>query len=356
MKRNLIFITGKLVKGGSERVISILANHFAKTSNVKIITLLSGSVEYELDDSIEIVTLYKSDRFRAFRLVNWLLYLIREFRSLRGNNAVVISFVARINIVSLIANLFAGLPIIISERNDPKKDGRGIPARLLIKILYPGADFIVFQSSYVKGLFSKRIQNRGKVIYNPIKLNQPMKPSVKRKAFINVGRLAKQKNQALLIKAFSEVVSRHPEYSLLIYGEGPQENILKKMISDICLSECVKVKGTTENIHEKIVECTCFVLSSDYEGQSNALLEAMALGMPCITTDVPGQREIVNERNALIVEPGNLLQLSKAMLDIIDDEELRHRLGEEASKKLAELDIDKILGEWEVIVEDLYED
>jgi glycosyltransferase involved in cell wall biosynthesis len=355
MKRNLIFITGKLVKGGSERVISILANHFAKTCNVKIITLLSGEVEYEMDDSIEIITLYKSDRFRAIRLIKWLLYLIREFRRSRGNNAIVISFVARINIVSLVANLFADLPIIVSERNDPERDGRGITARLLIKILYPGADYIVFQSSYARGLFNKRIQNRGRVIYNPINMSQLRKPSVKQKAFVNVGRLAKQKNQAILLKAFSEVVIRYPEYSLLIYGEGPQENILKKMIYDMGLSESVKLMGTTDNIHEKIIECMCFVLSSDYEGQSNALLEAMAMGMPCITTDIPGQREIVNDKNALIVEPGNLLQLSKAMLDIIDDEELRHRIGEEASMKLAELDIDKILGKWEEIVGDFYE-
>ena len=354
-RKKIVFITGKLVKGGSERVISILANHFAQTCDVRIFTLLSEEIEYDIDDSVEIVKLVQGNKYGLLKVFFWLRYLINEFRKLRKEDSYIISFIAKVNLLVLVANLFAGIPIIVSERNDPKKDGRGFIVKALVSLLYPTAGFVVFQSAYAKSLFSEKVQKIGRVIPNPIIKREVQSPGKVKKAFINVGRLSEQKNQALLIDAFSIVVNKHPEYSLLIYGEGPLEQTLRRKIVSLGLLNHIKLMGVTDNLIERLVECKCFILSSDYEGLSNALLEAMALGMPCITTDLPGHRGLVHEKNALLVEVGSVVQLSKAMLDIIENEELGPALGSRAKEEISKLSNERIILEWEGLMDYLHE-
>nr|HPJ22855.1 glycosyltransferase [Clostridia bacterium] len=311
--REILFISGKMDKGGGERVVSILANHFAKTNHVRIITLLSHSQEYELDKSIEVIHLSDKDNHRILKLPYWVFKLAGIFRKMRGRRVVVVSFIARVNIVAMAANLFSGLPMVISERNDPLSDGRNILTGMAADLLYPKAERIVFQSNYAMNLFGRRIREKGVVIPNPIGPFEIQRPKEVEKAFVNVGRLAAQKNQTLLIKAFAEVSLIHPDYKLYIYGEGPLRKHLESLVNELGLKGRVMMPGIVNDIHERMLGCEVFVLSSDYEGQSNALLEAMALGMPCIATNLPGHDGIVDKNNVYLVEIGNQEQMKDAM-------------------------------------------
>lgn len=344
-----------MVKGGSERVISVLANYFCKTHNVKIITLLDEKIEYQLNKSIEVVNLYKNDSNRLIKIPGWIYLLGKQFKKLKDSDTVVISFVARINLVTLIANIFTRLPVIISERNDPERDSRGLLTKILVQVIYPKAHKIIFQSNYAMGLFSESIRKKGMVIHNPISVPDVKMRKTRKKVVVNIGRLSPQKNQSLLLKAFSHVAITHPDYSLKIYGEGPLRNNLEDLAECLGIADKVEFDGVSNNIHKKILNCSMFVLSSDYEGQSNALLEAMALGIPCISTDIPGHREILDDSNSITVEPKNEKQLAEAMSYLMDNPEHAKSLGDKAHLKMNELSGTNILSIWGKIVRSSYE-
>ncbi|MBN2521818.1 MAG: glycosyltransferase [Bacteroidales bacterium] len=350
--RQIIFISGKLDKGGGERVISILANHFSYSHRVKIVTLLSGDQEYELNKAVEVVHLSKKDTLRFLKLPYWVFKLMKIFKGLKSSKVVIVSFIARVNVITLLANVFFKLPVIISERNDPGKDGRGIFTQIATRILYPGADRIVFQSAYARNLFSHKIQKKGIVISNPIIINHLYETEIVEQAFVNVGRLAPQKNQKLLIQAFSKISNSIPGYKLYIYGEGPLRDSLEKLIDNLGVSDRVFLQGNVDDIHVKVKGCEIFILSSNYEGQSNALLEAMALGMPCIATDLPGQSEIVSNDNVFLIKAGDMTQMSAAMVEMANDPVLRKKLAENAHETMKKFDSLSVIRKWEELVKE----
>src|SRR5699024_245151 len=205
-------------------------------------------------------------------------------------------------------------------------------------IFFRFIDGFVFQTEGAKSYFSKTIQNKGIVINNPvfIKYNDFNLPDKRRKVIVNVGRLHTQKNQTLLINAFKNISNYFPEYKLEIYGEGPLEYKLENQIKALDLTDKVTLKGTTNDLFAEIVDASLFVLSSDYEGMPNALMEAMALGLPCISTNCRpgGASELINDgKNGKITPIGSTEHLSHAMIDV-----LKHPLdAEKMGKKAKEI-------------------
>ena len=109
-----------------------------------------------------------------------------------------------------------------------------------------------------------------------------------------------QKNHKMLIKAFSLFGAKHGDYELVIYGRGETEDAKKDLlqyIEEMDVNNSVTIKEPIDNVHEEIKDSTMFVLSSDYEGVSNALLECLAMGLPCISTDCPcgGSRMLIKD-------------------------------------------------------------
>lgn len=115
------------------------------------------------------------------------------------------------------------------------------------------------------------------------------------KKIVTVGRLTVQKNQKLLIESFSEVLKKYPNIILEIYGDGEKREELKYIIKTLGVSNNVIFKGNILNVHEAIADAGLFVLSSDYEGLSNALMEAMMMGLPCISTTCAGSDELISD-------------------------------------------------------------
>jgi len=332
-------------------VISILANTYAREDwKVSIITLLDNKNDYPLDKSIELISFANKKRSRVSQIPKW-IFGIRRYIS-KSRPDVVVSFVARINILTLVACIGLRRKIVVSERNDPKADGRSLFVRIATDLLYPLADKIVFQTRWAQSCFSNRIQKRSIIIPNPVQVTTYALPQDQRnKKIVAVGRLSKQKNHELLIKAFKRVHEIYPEYTLFIYGEGDLREYLEKLIEDMKLSEAVFLPGNVPDIHEQIADAEMFVLSSNYEGLSNALLEAMMMGLPCISTNCAGSNEIIeNGRNGVLVPTGTEEDIYKEISRLIESKEETKIMGNNAKTKLSCLSYEKVLEIWQGII------
>lgn len=350
-KKKIVFIIGSMRRGGAERVISILANEYADNSwEVKIITLLDDSNDYILRESIEVINIIKDKKSRILNIYFWLIQLRKTFKQF--NPDVIVSFIARINILTLISSLGLNKKIIISERNDPKSDGRSWVVKMATFFLYPLASSIVFQTNWAKSCFPKYIQKKGTIIPNPV-YSGVKATEEKENKIVAVGRLLEQKNHKLLINAFSKVVEKYPDYKLYIYGEGRLRNELRNQIEKLNISDKVLMPGNVLNVHEKIADAKLFILSSDYEGLSNALLEAMVMGLPCISTDCAGSNEVIeDEENGLLVPIKDVKSLSESIVRLIQDRELANKLGKNAMAYSAKFKSKNVIGEWEKVIED----
>lgn len=346
--KKIAFIIGSMNRGGAERVISILANQFISVGyKVDIIMLLDNGVGYELSEKINLID-FTTKRSR----LNSLPYWLKEIRKYTKNNIpdTIVSFAARINIITLIATKGIKVPVIVSERNDPYSDGRSKLIDILTNYLYPKSKAVVFQTKRAKEYFNKKIQNKGLIITNPISVHTKVK-NISKKKIVNVGRYTEQKNQKLLINAFSKISSEYPEYKLHLYGEGELRDELTKQIKKLKLEDKVILEGNVTYIHEEISDAQFFVLSSNYEGLSNALLEAMMMGIPCISTDCAGSDEyIVNGKTGILVPTNDEDRLYIAMKDMIENPALRKQISFEAKKYVEKCKVDNVIGQWNKIL------
>lgn len=347
-KKKLIIFLGSLGRGGAERVISILAEHFRKLGwNVKIALLLFNRVDYEIHPDIEIIDLSGKIQSRAKRTPMWL----REIRKLvkREKPDAVLSFAARINVLVLMACLGIKQKIVVSERNDPYMDGRSKYIDWCTNWLYPKAAKVVFQTKRAQGYF-KGLKN-GTIIGNPITVKAEAEKDAERK-IVTVGRLTPQKNQKMLISAFAALSAENPELKLEIYGEGELREALQKQIDEIGLTDKAVLMGNCPDVHQRIKGAELFVLPSDYEGLSNALLEAMMMGLPCISTDCAGSDEVIEDGvSGGLVPVGDEMALLEVMKDLLDDKNKQKALAEGAKQASKAFETDVILEKWVEVLE-----
>lgn len=345
MKRYIFFI-GTLGNGGAERVVSILASKMAEEGmDVEILTYYDKQISYEINENVKITVVEK-----LAGTGNKIKNLSKVRKYFKENAEVVISFLAPFNMMAITANFRTGIPIIVADRNDPIK----VPSNKLLRktrdFLYRFADGIVVQTQKNKAYFSKTVQKKSQVIYNPINLKEYAGASLeldKKKTIVTAGRLMPQKNQEMMIRAFKTVADKYPEYQLIIYGEGPSRNDLEKLIAELEVKDSVLLPGNTTRLHDCIKSAGMFVLSSDYEGMPNALIEAMCLGLPVISTKVSGATDLIKDHeNGILTELNNQTELEHAMLELIENPELAEKLAKNAVKLNESLELNKIMNQW----------
>lgn len=352
MKRHIFFI-GTLCNGGAERVVSILAGHMAKQGmDVEILTYYDRPVSYELDSRVKL-TAVETMTGSGNKLKN--LFAIRKY--FKKNGKVIISFLAPFNIMAIAANFGSGVPIIAADRNDPTKVPSNTIVRKVRDFLYRFATGVVVQTQKNKAYFSRGVQKKSRVIYNPIDLKDYAGIALKiekEKKIVTAGRLMPQKNQKMMIRAFASVHAKHPDYKLVIYGEGPSREELEQLVKELNLTEHVLLPGNVSDIHDHIKNAEIFVLSSDYEGMPNALIEAMCLGLPSISTKVSGATDLIaDHENGLLTELDCQEQLETAMLELIEEKVLAEKLAANAAKLNEELEVSKIMQQWTDFIKEL---
>lgn len=319
--------------GGAEKQIIMLANAMAERGHdVWLVVINEDNCCFEIDSKVKHVFLKDKASGGLCILTRYLS--IRKQLSEIAPDITVHFWYQSVYLTALMKKSITG-KIIYSERGDPSdKEYQGMLG-LVRKWTLPRIDWFVFQSKGARDFFDAEVRKRSDVIANPIPENLSEYPNVsyRRKVIVNVGRLNPQKNQKLLINAFGAIAERFPDYSLKIFGEGPLKDTLQNQINTMGLSDRVFLMGNSNKIHDAIYDASLFVLSSDYEGLPNALLEAMALGIPCISADCRpgGAREIIdNNISGLIVPTENKDKMAEAMARVLDDHDLASALSRNA--------------------------
>lgn len=323
----LVFICGALYGGGAERFTVTMANSFGKQTEFQtyVVTEPKQKNEYVLSQNVRRVCLLRDRRLIGDALAVW--------QFLKSNNidiAVGIGIYA--NLVLSLANIHLKTKVIISERNDPKHDHLSWKSKALRKLLYPRSDFYVFQTEGAKRFYSKKIQDRSIVIHNPVRSDLPLKSEVCNKEIVAIGRLLPQKNYSMLLKAFQLVHDKHEQYILRIFGEGNDQADLEKLSMKLHIEDFVKFEGFCMNVHQKIIDSDIYVISSDFEGMPNALMEAMAMGFPVVSTDCPsgGPAElIVDGENGLLVKVGDPMDMAEKINALIENQKMKKKLAKQ---------------------------
>lgn len=331
--------------GGAERVVSELASFLVgQGHHVSIMVTRTSECAYSLDDRVRFVDLTADN--------HGILSRIRSLRACIKENSydVVVSFLTSMNIETLIAAVGLRVPVIISERNNPFVEPKERIYRFLRTITYPLAAGYVFQTPDAQAFFSKRIQKKSVVIMNPINPQLPdAYKGVREKRIVNVGRLVPQKNQKMFIDAFCAFYPKHPDYVAEIYGAGPLKEELQEYIASKNMSGAIKLCGFSKNILQDIESAAMFVMASDYEGMSNALIEAVGMGIPCISTDHPigGARLTIEDGvSGFLVPVGDAGVMAEKMAALADNEVLANEFAKQGTLLRDKLSIQEIVQQW----------
>lgn len=375
----LVFVTLSLTKGGAERVICNMCNeYFAERYLITIISLMAAEPEYRLDGRIRLIrldeTIKQAEQNLASRFLRRRKALLRVLRQLEKEGRrplALISFLPEPNMIVCSLKRTLELPVIISVRNAPAVEYRGKIRYLLMRVLYPHADGYVFQTKEAKAYFSfsRHITARGAVIPNPLcadftgsvkkRRRSADKIAGQREGFrvLAVGRLEAQKNYGRLLAVFEAFHKKYRESSLMICGEGSERAKTQQFVAEHGLSGCVSLPGNVDDIAAQYEAADVFVMTSDYEGMPNALLEAMACGLPVIVTDCPcgAPAELVqNGENGILVPMRNEEQIRTELLEGLErlyaEPELADRLGEKAKNVRNTLSPRQIYAQWEALI------
>lgn len=352
-KRPIIFVTVSMGGGGTERVISILANHYCKQNiPVTILLIADNRVEYELDKKIQVVNVSEATGGSLTGRVKRVC-TIRKYLKM-DPQARVIAMGTVTAMFTLLAGIGLKCDVVISERNDPNRlNHKPISnmAKFLRNLLYCRAKAIVLQTEDVRRCFPEYLVKKSVVIPNPLSHDLPdVNLNVgRKKTVITAGRLTAQKNHRLLIDAFYEFYKTHPDYKLMIYGKGELEEELRSYIAKIGMNGKITICGFCNDLYTELQTNGIYVSSSDWEGISNSLIEALAFGIPTIATDCPvgGSRMFIQDgENGILIPIGDKVALIEAMTEIIEDTSFSKRLSENAVTIRRQLSAEKIADEW----------
>lgn len=344
----LLLVCGTLSSGGAERILSILSGRFADYfGQVKILMWRKAPVFYPLDRRIEqIVIPEASGTGSVLKQMCWFRHYVKTLHPYG-----VVSFLAPFNMLSIVSLYKSGIPLLIAERNDPRYDCPNRVWRKIRNFLYGFSRRLCVQTCSNKEYFPAYIRKKTDVIYNPVFLPSSLVgaalSAVKTKTIVSVGRFNPQKNFHLLLDAFSLVVKEFPDYKLIIYGDGELRGELEEHICHLHLETQVELPGVRKDLHCILVNAGLFVMSSDYEGMSNALIEAMCLGLPCISTRVSGATDLIQHGvNGGLVNTGNRDELSKMILYFLHHPLETREMAKKAVRIAEQLDTDYIVDEW----------
>lgn len=351
--RKLIVNMGTLSSGGAERVLSILSTSFADAfDEVHYVLWLDDKcpeIFYKIDSRIKIVRLSKEcGKTSVFYKILWFRKYVREQKP-----SLVLSFMVMVNFAVTFSLFGICVPQVVAERNDPRYFGNKY-LRRLIDFLYTNKNVkgILMQTQNNKNYFtSKCLHDKTDVIPNPILMDKSkvgIGLSVnKDELIVSVGRLAKQKRQEDLINAFNEIHRLYPNLKLCIWGEGERRFELENLVETLKLNGRVYFMGRTDNVLDVIAKAKIFVLSSTYEGMSNALLEAMCCGLPCISTKVSGAVDLIKDgKNGLLVEVGDTKSLANRMDLLLSNEDFSKEIAYNATRIYNDLNSVTISKQW----------
>lgn len=347
---NIVFVTGALSGGGAERVISLMAAELSKRAHeIHVVSLMGDEADPDEWRGIAVHGVACKSRNHILNLVEKVRQLRKLLKAIQPDVAV--SFMTGASITALLSCMFCSIPVVASERANPETTPEDFASRLLRKLTFWMAEGFVFQTRGAMECFSKSIRRRGIVIFNPINPALPIPfEGERKKRVVSAGRLVEAKNYSMAIEAFGAFHRQNPGYRYDIYGEGRLREPLTKLIHDLNLDGIVCLRGYTKDVYKEICDARMYVLSSDHEGMPNALMEAMALGLPVISTDHPlgGAAVLIEDgSNGFLVPVRDAAAMADTMCVLAKDAALADRIGLNGAKIRDTFSVDTIASQWE---------
>ena len=350
------FVIPSLGPGGAERVASLLANDWAAQGHeVTLATFEMPGAErfFALNNQVEVHGLAASDPscgvvarlMKNSARVRRLRSLLRELKP-----DAVVAFMTEANVVAVWACQGLDVPVVISERNQPDRPGLGITHKLARRLSYPFARAIVVQTRAIAAWAEARFRIPVHIIPNPV---VQTKGETRGKShdvhrLISIGRLTHQKGYDILIRSFSALANQHPEWQLVIYGDGPDRQSLERLRAKSGCKDRISLPGLTRDSLAVLRQASLFVLPSRFEGYPNTLLEALGSGLPVVATSCPGgSTEILaNGVYGLVVPPDDISALAVALGAMMSDPSLRHAYASRAQTAVSNLEVRSVGKRW----------
>lgn len=392
-KKKVFFFIDSLGGGGAERVVSVLANRLIeKDYSIHIVMLWKRPIAYELLNGIDTIfsedlqvkskygllirrvfSIWNKIRSRVYvplmrrigrrdRMPKWnetsfyfyATYAMPYRELLKKNeDCTAFGFLIRSNISMLMAAKGTGVKTVFCERSNPIRTDMPVNIIKIRDRIYKKCTTAVFQTQVQKEYYNK-IKEKVSVIPNPLKEGLPERyTGIRRKEIVDFCRIDKNKNIPLLIDAFELLLHDYPEYTLRVFGRGEERENVAYYIDQKGLENKVFLEDFADDIHERIVDAAMFVFTSNFEGLSNSMLEAMAIGLPTVCTDCDGggaRMMIQDHVNGILVPKGDVQAVYQAMKEIIENEGLAEVLSNNAAKIRDELSTEIIINRWEEVL------
>lgn len=341
-EKHVAFYIGSLHKGGAERVFVNLAEFFRREGyRVTMVTQYQfpEEEEYRLPEGVKrVLSDLTEEEISNSRIVNFFRRL-RKLRSVWINEKpnLVLSCIGKNNFMTVVTTCFTKTKAVVSVVGEAKEEYPNRLMRLLANFLFPYAAGIILQTERSKYFFCKKVQRRAVVLPNSLNPDfmKPRYEGERERRIVAVGRLDANKNHEMMLRAFAALKDKYPEYTLTIYGEGELHGFLENLAKELGLSGRVFLPGVIPDVAARIEKAALFLLTSYSEGVSNALIEALAIGLPVISTDVPsgGTEELMTDKeNGLVIPAGDQQALEEAMDRLLGDPAYADRLGREAAR------------------------
>lgn len=350
----VLFLTNSIGYGGAEKMMNFVTDKLCK-SGIKVVVFNMNTipkditdVQQKINDNVLLVNRENCESRNNLAIIKDIIRIIKNY-----SVDVIIGFTLFPNFYAKVASLITGIPSIMSERGDPNVTiSKSVKDRILLYFVNRSRG-AVFQTKEASLFYSVGLRKRGKVIPNPVFLNSDKIPVInareRNKTVVSVGRLQNiQKRMDVMLKAFNIFIKHHPEYNMIIYGSGEEEYV-RDLCKELGIIDKVKLMGAIQNPIQKIYKEGMFIIASDYEGIPNALLEAMSIGLPVISTDcTPGGARLLikNGLNGQLVPRGDYVAMANAMCSFAENPEFANQCGINARQVLTDFSEEKIGYEW----------
>jgi glycosyltransferase involved in cell wall biosynthesis len=353
----IAFVQAGLGAGGAEKIVSLLAQHRLSLGDEVYVLAFKNQPNgsyFPYDERVKIET-PPSDSLisggRLPRVVARAIWLRNRFKQIRPD--LIVSFLTKTNVLVLLSSVGLEIPVVISERNNPLKQGAHAfwyPASLM---LARRAGAVVMQTEAAYEMLPGSLKARALVIPNPsVTPNGGHRVSGNGKTIVAVGRLVEQKGFDLLIDAVARLASDLPEVKLVIFGEGPDRDALEARATTLGIADRVSLPGNTSRPGTWISAGDVFVLSSRYEGFPNVLIEALAGGLPAVAFDCPwGPSAILtHEKNGMLVPAENVEALATSLKRVLTDQAIRKKISAAAPSAAARFSLGSVLASWDSVL------
>lgn len=352
----VVFLLPDMGFGGAERVVSIISKELVDLGHsVDIVCLYGSRVQYEVFDSVKVLDFSKYNTDLYHRIIHLHKYLRSEKKIY--HQVVAVAFQSSCLNSVLFASVFTGVRVVSTERSNPYKKGTSAISRLRASIPFLLSDLGVFQTNDARAYYHLMPDKKSVVISNPITPSSiSWKHNLTPSGIISVCRLHPGKNLKMSFDAIARLKPKYPNIHLDVFGAGHIEGELKEQVKDLELEENISFKGNTNRVLEELSQHSVYISTSNYEGVSNSMLEAMSVGMPIVCTDCPigGARMMLEDNCGLLSPVGDVDGFVEKLDYVLSHPQQALIMADNARNKTINYSPQNVAKEWERVLTNLF--